>query len=53
MEESDILSGVKSTGEMDQAMGFLPQQDDGTVEILHPVIQKLHAGKHPLGDGKW
>ena len=53
VEASNLLSGVKSTGEMDQEMGFLPQQDDGTLEIPAPVIKKLHHGKQEVTDGAW
>ena len=53
IEESDILTNVKSTGEIDKKLGFLSQQDDATVEIPTASITTLHLEKEIVPDGQW
>ena len=53
IEESDTLTGVKSTGEIDKKLGFAPQQDDGSVEIAPDNVKTIHKDKEAVPDGKW
>jgi len=53
LEESDVLSGVKSTGEMDKKLGFQPQQDDNEVEVPATAVKTLLNGNQSVYDGKW
>jgi len=53
IEESDVLSGVKSTGDMDKKLGFQPQQDDAAVEVPAKAVKTLHLGNHIVADGQW
>ena len=51
--ESDILTGVKSTGELDTKLGFHSQQDDATVDIPGASVTTLHTQEEIVLDGKW
>jgi len=53
IEESDVLAGVKSTGEMDKKLGFDSQQDDATVEVPDANVKTLHPDKQIVHDGAW
>jgi len=53
VEESDILAGVKSAGEMDTKLGFQSQQDDATVDIPAATVKTLHPEKETVLDGEW
>jgi len=53
IEESDVLSGVKSTGEMDKELGFQHQQDDAAVDVPAEAVKTLHLGNQTVADGKW
>ncbi len=53
IEESDVLAGVKSAGEMDKTLGFSKQQDDGAIEIPGSAVKVLHFGEGNVHDGKW
>jgi hypothetical protein len=51
VEQSNILSQVKSVKEMDKKKGFAPQQDDSYVEISYEQVLKLKSDV--VRDGKW
>ncbi len=53
LEQSDILTGVKSTGEVDEKLGFQSQQDDATVDIPAATVKTLHPEKEIVRDGEW
>jgi len=53
LEESDVLVGVKSAGEMDKKLGFSAQQEDDTVEIPGTTVKTIHFRKEIVLDGRW
>ncbi|OAD22983.1 integral membrane protein [Candidatus Thiomargarita nelsonii] len=53
VEQSNILSQVKSVKEMDNKKGFAPQQDDSGVEISDEQVKKLKLKSDVVRDGKW
>jgi len=55
VEQSSILSQVKPIKEMDQEKGFMPQQDDSSVEVSEEHIKKLKLKSEPnaVRDGDW
>ena len=52
---SEVLAGVKSVKEMDEAKGFGGQADDEGVEIGMGQLTMLNAGEgaNEVADGKW
>ncbi|HTY23708.1 MAG TPA: hypothetical protein VMC85_11290 [Desulfomonilaceae bacterium] len=53
IEESGILTGVKSTGDLDKKLGFLSQQDDAPVDIPATTVKGLHPDEEIVPDGQW
>jgi S-adenosylmethionine synthetase len=53
VEESDILTGVKSTGDVDKKLGFHSQQDDATIDIPAVTVKTLHPEKEIVLDDQW
>jgi hypothetical protein len=53
IQGSEVLTGVKSVGEMDKKLEFSSQQDDSTVVIPGSILKTLHLDKQIANDGKW